>query len=212
MKKAVLITLVVLAVGGGLILAGQKAEPAQAKERDQAFLQSMVPHHESAISMAQVAKERATVPEIKQLANDIVGAQEKELAQMRTIHQRLFNAALTSDEGAHDKLELSADEAGMNHGAESTTKLRTANPFDSAFIDEMTPHHEGAVRMAKAVLETTEDAEIRQLAQDIVSAQEAEVKLMKDVRTRVYGSSATPSDASPSSSASPSFGGGHGGH
>lgn len=203
MKKAFLITLAVLAVGGSLIFVGQRSETTKTEERNQAFLQSMVPHHESAVAMANVAKERATVPEMKQLATDIVGAQEREIAQMKQIHQRLFGSDLKPDERAHDKLGLSASEAGMNHGAESTNKLRIANPFDSAFIDEMTPHHEGAIRMATAVLKTTKDDEIRQLAQGIISAQEQEVKLMNEVRNRYFSSITTPN---------PSSGGEHGGH
>ncbi len=200
--KMLLIILAVLVAGAGIVFVANQSGGDNAKKRDQAFLQSMVPHHESAIAMAQVAKERATTPEIKKLAGDIVSAQETEIAQMRRIHERLFGSALTPDEGAHEQLGLSASEAGMNHGAGSTDMLRTANPFDQAFIDEMIPHHEGAIRMAKALLETTKDTELRQLAQAIVTAQEKEVTLMSEVRTRVYGTVAP----------TPSSGGGHSGH
>jgi uncharacterized protein (DUF305 family) len=55
---------------------------ANQKPFDKAFIDAMIPHHQSAIEMANVASERSYVPEIKRLANDIVDAQQKEIAQM----------------------------------------------------------------------------------------------------------------------------------
>lgn len=50
---------------------------------DAVFLRMMIPHHESAVAMAQVAVQRATHPEIKQLARAIIDAQQREIAQMQ---------------------------------------------------------------------------------------------------------------------------------
>ena len=200
MAKALLVAIVLaaIAVVAGVVVSNRNAESEahERQARDRAFLQAMVPHHESAISMAEVAKARAETPEMKKLADDIITAQAREITQIRAIHQRLFGSELQADSGVHSVLGLSASEAGMDHGAESTfDELRAANPFDRAFIDMMTPHHEGAIRMAKAVLETTQDEEIRRLANDIVSAQEKEIDLMADVRIRDYGT-APPASSS----------------
>jgi uncharacterized protein (DUF305 family) len=50
---------------------------------DKAFIDAMIPHHQSAIEMAQVAYEKSRIPEIKELAKNIVSAQQREIEQMK---------------------------------------------------------------------------------------------------------------------------------
>jgi uncharacterized protein (DUF305 family) len=49
--------------------------------RDKQFLKSMIPHHAAAVLM--VEKASLTDPEIKELANDIITSQQKEIKQMK---------------------------------------------------------------------------------------------------------------------------------
>ena len=51
---------------------------------DEAFIRAMIPHHRSAIQMANVALERSDNPRIEKLAGEIVRAQEREISQMQT--------------------------------------------------------------------------------------------------------------------------------
>ncbi len=57
--------------------------------------------------------------------------------------------------------------------------MLTGNP-DKDFIAMMIPHHEGAIAMAKVVLEYGHDADVRALAEAIVKGQSGEVQWMKD--------------------------------
>lgn len=154
---------------------------------EMAFLTGMVHHHGTAIEMAEIAKQRGKDEFVKGLGDDIVTTQEGEMATMRSIHQRLFGSALKPDPGAHDGLGLSAEEAGMTHTPKTNEMLQAANPFDRAFVDEMVPHHRGAVRMAEKVLEDSKDAEVRKLAEGIISTQKREIEEMNSFRQRKFG-------------------------
>lgn len=81
-------------------------------------------------------------------------------------------------------LGLSMDDMGMSMDVEG---LRTARPFDRAFIDQMIPHHQGAIRMARAQLENGRNAQLKAIATAIVEAQEREIAQMNAWRRDWYG-------------------------
>ncbi len=166
------------------------ADSQKGTAQEQAFLQGMVPHHMDAIQMAEMAQDRATKPQIRKLAKAIVKGQGDEVEKMNSIYGRLFDGvALKGNEMAHERLGLSPKEAGMDmSGPQMMDELMNATRFDREFIDMMIPHHQGAIRMARAVLRSSRDPELRQLAQDIVSAQSREIQEMNAWRTRWYGS------------------------
>jgi uncharacterized protein (DUF305 family) len=165
---------------------GATDRSAKGRAADAAFLRAMIPHHESAIQMANVAKQRAQHPQIERLAVDIIAAQSDEIIRMHRIYRRLFRTALTPHPMAHERLGLSPQEAGMAH-MDAAKALTRARPFDRAFIDEMVSHHQGAIRMARAVMAKTNDREIEGLAEAIVSAQSREIGQMNQWRAEWYG-------------------------
>ncbi|MTD47422.1 DUF305 domain-containing protein [Conexibacter sp. W3-3-2] len=111
---------------------------------DLAFVEEMVPHHNSAVAMATIAKERGEHDEIKTLADNIIKSQTAEVTQMETIAKTLKADGVTSG-------DLGVPEAMMGMSGDEMS-LETADPFDREFIDMMVPHHQGAIVMARAVL------------------------------------------------------------
>ena len=70
--------------------------------------------------------------------------------------------------------------ASMMHDMNAQLRGKTGDAFDKAFLQEMIVHHEGAVDMAKLVLTTSKRPELIKLANDIISAQTSEIKMMQD--------------------------------
>jgi uncharacterized protein (DUF305 family) len=179
-----LLATVILLAGCDAFFSDDNGDSNQGSAIEQAFLEAMVPHHQMAIDMAEIAQERSTIAEIEAIADDIVANQGGEITQLEQIHQRIFGSALVPDEMAHERLGLTAEEAGMHM---DMGMLQEADPFDREFIDMMIPHHEGAIRMAEVVLEDTGDSELRALANSIISDQTAEIQELSDIREEHYG-------------------------
>src|SRR3989338_3968911 len=57
---------------------------------DRHFIEQMIPHHEGAIEMAKLAQERATQPEIKTLAINVIKSQSEEIVQMRSWYKEWY--------------------------------------------------------------------------------------------------------------------------
>ena len=181
--------------GGG----GGGESGAEANAADQAFVRLMVPHHESAVEMAEVAQEKSQRKEIKTLADAIVTTQNAEIEELNRIADSIgadsggeamegmdHGGGSMDSEADLEALGLSSEEAGMSMSMDMT-ELEDAKPFDRAFIDMMVPHHEAAVTMAKAVLERGQNPEVKALAEKIITAQEKEIKQMNSWRSKWYG-------------------------
>jgi len=168
---AVVAALVITVAGGD--------DTASAEGVDRAFTAEMVPHHESAVDMAEEALERTKRPEIRSLAENIIRTQNEEISQMRALDQRL------ADDGV-PKGSLGMDDSMMGMDMDATA-LKDAEPFDRAFIDMMIPHHQGAIQMARMELDMGTDAETRRLAEAIIAAQSKEIEQMNAWRREWYG-------------------------
>lgn len=153
---------------------------------EQQFIDMMVPHHEGAVAMAQVAQARAERPEIRQMADAIISAQDREIQQMKGWRKAWYGSDQTPALASMPMLpEMRTN---MGNMAEDVKKLQTASPFDRAFIDAMIPHHEAAIEAARIAQQRATRSEIKQLAGDIVAAQEREIAQMRDWRKTWFGS------------------------
>lgn len=180
-----------LLIGLGVVLALNSNGSSGEDDTDGAFVSQMIPHHESAIEMAQIAQERGQHPEIRQLAADITSSQGSEIQTLEGIYERLYGEP--ADGQHHGDMGMDESMMGMDMDMDS---LETAQPFDREFIDQMIAHHQGAIRMAQAQLQDGKDQEARDLAMAIIDAQTAEIEQMNAWRTEWYGA-ASPSGGVP---------------
>lgn len=75
----------------------------------------------------------------------------------------------------------------MMHDMNVSLKGKTGEQLEQAFLDEMITHHEGAVEMAQVLLKETKRPELIKLANDIISAQNTEITMMKNWNKEWFG-------------------------
>ncbi|TFV57661.1 DUF305 domain-containing protein [Mycobacterium sp. PS03-16] len=162
----------------------QSAGDAQAAHNadDVAFAQGMIPHHQQAIELADLARERSTDPALLDLASAIAAAQGPEVDQM-TQMLRSWGEEPMMEHGGHGGHDMSMQ--GMVD-APTMQRLGTLSgaEFDTLWLQSMIAHHQGAVEMAKAELANGQNAEAKTLAEAIITAQEKEIAQMNEMLAR----------------------------
>jgi uncharacterized protein (DUF305 family) len=139
------------------------------------FARGMIPHHQGAIDMAEIVLKHGSDASVKKLANEIIAAQRKEIAQMRAWLQRNGSQPAGADAAAVKK---AFEEVNTKMGADMT--MTFTGRADVDFMKGMIPHHEGAVAMAKVLLQFGKDAELRKLADDVIRTQNEEITMMRE--------------------------------
>jgi predicted outer membrane protein len=79
---------------------------------------------------------------------------------------------------------------GMEHmmmNMNEELKGKYGDTFDQEFLKEMIVHHQGAIDMAKAALEQSGHPELKELAKNIITAQDAEIAQMRAWQEEWYG-------------------------
>lgn len=144
---------------------------------DVMFAQMMIPHHEQAIEMSDIALDPAVgaSDEVRSLAEQIKGAQDPEIDQMKSLL-----AAWGESEMMDPDLDHSTMMSGMMtiEDLDALSQLR-GSEFDAAWLEAMIAHHEGAIQMAQDALENGLNTDIRALSELIIAGQQAEIDEMR---------------------------------
>lgn len=165
-------------MGGTPMMEGDGEQNAA----DVMFVQMMIPHHEQAIEMSEIILAKDGVDsEIVALAEQIRAAQDPEITLME---QWLKEWGLPS---------MSGMDQGMGHGGMggmasdaqmAELEAATGSQGSTLFLELMIEHHEGAVDMANDVIDDGRSAEVRQLVEQIVTSQTAEIATMRELLAR----------------------------
>jgi uncharacterized protein (DUF305 family) len=141
------------------------------------FMQNMIPHHSQAVDMAVLVEDRTNNEEIIDIAGRIRKSQADEIAFMR-------QWLLERDENPDIDHSMHMDHSMMGMATAAQMAQLAASEgtdFDRNFLSLMIPHHEGAVRMVKDLLEqsgSAYDPVLYDFVNDVVNDQEAEITRM----------------------------------
>lgn len=150
---------------------------------DAHFIEQMIPHHEDAITMAKLAIEKSQHQEIKTLAQNIISSQSSEIEQMKNWYKDWYGREIPTGNQVMNIHGMMSNNSGMHMGKmgndSDLEQLKSATNFDKMFIEEMIPHHQMAVMMASMLKQGTTRQEMKQLADDIITAQTSEIDQMR---------------------------------
>ena len=181
-------------MGGGMMAGGMMggSTSRMMADVDRHFIEEMIPHHEDAIAMADLALQKSQRPEIKKLATDVKRVQQAEIDQMRAWYKQWFGTEVPShNDNGQDMMGsgsggMMGGGMGMDMGMD-LDYLANALDFDKAFIKMMIPHHRMALMMSNMVLMNGEKAELQTLARSIITGQSTEIEQMQTWYRQWYG-------------------------
>lgn len=173
----------------------------QMGEFDLMFIDMMIVHHQGAVAMAEVALERGVHPEVITMAEEIIAAQEEEIAQLQAWRDAWYPDApqMSMEEMMDGMGDMMSGMPGMGEmgGMMDPEAMREAlraapEPFDLAFINAMIPHHLSALMMAEMAVQQATHPELAAAAQVMIDMQTDEIAQLRTWRAEWYGATATP--------------------
>lgn len=166
MKKLLLALISVLILSG---CASSSQVNSEFSPTDIAFAEMMIPHHEQAIEMSEMALMNSTNPDVLELAQEIKSAQAPEIDLMKS-----WAGVKVSTHAGHvmDGM-LSEDELNALRAA-------TGAEFDRLFLQGMIKHHQGAIEMAMEV-KSSNSMVVADLSAAIIKQQEIEIARMEEL-------------------------------
>lgn len=152
---------------------------AEFNSSDVMFVQMMLPHHEQAVAMSDTLLAKTGVnPDVTALAEQIKAAQQPEIDTMKGFLS------------AWGQQEMGGGMGGMNHGSDdgmaSDAQLKNFDQADGktgqkTYLQLMTAHHQGAIKMAEAEVSNGKNPDATALAKNIITTQQHEIGVMKDL-------------------------------
>ncbi|WP_316786012.1 DUF305 domain-containing protein [Pedobacter frigiditerrae] len=154
------------------MMAMHKAK--QTGNADYDFASMMIPHHEGAIKMAEALLKEGKSAALIDFSNKVITAQQREISLLKDFLKTASQEP--NKEAAAFKKAIDSSMAPMMDGM---AKVKLTGDIDKDFVALMIPHHQSAVDMAKAYLPFANNAQIKAIAEQILKAQEEEIKWLQ---------------------------------
>ena len=149
--------------------ANSESSSVALSDDDIMFAQMMIPHHEQAIEMAQMAASRTPNAKVLSLAKGISDAQKSEVATMKK---------WLADADAPLMMDHDMGMTGVLSDEQMSALADASGPvFDQLFLESMIAHHEGAIEMARYVTDSA-NPQVKALADSIIATQTSEIAKM----------------------------------
>ena len=141
------------------------------------FLQMMIPHHQQALDISNLAMKASQDAELIELAKIIARDQAAEIKQMK---------AWLADAGASEDMGHSMDGMGgmLNDDELAALSAATGKEFDVLWLKGMTEHHDGAIHMTQ-MIEDAENADIKAFGTKVIKDQSEQIAQMKKMLARL---------------------------
>jgi len=141
------------------------------------FLQMMIPHHQQAIDISNLAMKASSDPELLELAKIIARDQAAEIKQMK---------AWLKDAGASEDMGHSMDGMGgmLNDDELAALSAATGKEFDTLWLKGMTEHHDGAIHMTQ-MIEDAQNVDIKAFGAKVIKDQSEQIAQMKKMLARL---------------------------
>jgi len=181
--------------GHGTAMATPGTGQMHVAEYDLMYIDMMIPHHESIIALATVARDELTHPRLIEIANQIVATQQGEIDELRQLRDQWYpGAAPVSMEMMAGMPGLGGNMTMMDQQMSGEWQVQTfcaATDKDLAFIDQVIPHHQMAIDTSVAAVELAVHPELAEIARNVITAQQGEIDELEQIRAEITGQ-ATP--------------------
>ncbi|GHH06627.1 DUF305 domain-containing protein [Streptomyces rubradiris] len=167
--------------GASAASATPSASAGAHNAQDVAFAKGMIPHHQQALEMAELAADRASSARVKDLAARIEKAQDPEIRTLTGWLKAWGEQPPTAGTDHSGHSGMSGMSGMMSEDDMAALKKATGKDFDTRFLSLMVEHHQGAVEMAATEKQRGRSADAKAMADAIITAQDAETKEMKQL-------------------------------
>jgi uncharacterized protein (DUF305 family) len=194
------VCLVAVALAVGVIVGRELPRFPGDGSAEAGFARDMTTHHEQAVEMAELIRDRTDDPVLRTLAKDIALTQQGQIGQMMGWLD-VWELLPTGEDPpmawmghpAGERMPGMATREELAHLAELS-----GEEADREFLRLMIRHHEGGVPMAQAILERSDNDVVERLARSIIESQTAEVETMTAMLERKEAEPAMSADGSES--------------
>jgi uncharacterized protein (DUF305 family) len=144
----------------------RNAQPSGNPDKD--FARMMMIHHQAAVKMSQVQLAGGSDSTMLELAQSIIGDQQKEIL--------VFDEFINGNKGLKGKSRLGQRFLDLMNDHD---RKRATSTVDGSFVNMMIPHHEDAIKMAKEYLKEAKEDKLKKIAENIISSHEKEILQMQ---------------------------------